>query len=128
MSENSPSQGFLADKDHEIPEKERPILRWVLMAVTALAAILVILVANLTRTPEPGGLDGCLYRPDGSPLVASVTIGEVERVTADDGCFFFPSLPLGEQEMIVETSGDQWSQTVSIISGQATSLGEMVLQ
>jgi hypothetical protein len=72
----------------------------------------------------PGGLDGCIALTDGTPLMATIRVGEQVRSTYGDGCFFFDELPAGVQELVIETgAGASATWTVEIISEQAVGLG-----
>ncbi|MFZ5820888.1 MAG: carboxypeptidase-like regulatory domain-containing protein [Chloroflexota bacterium] len=106
--------------------------RWLLalavlfLLVDALAAAF-LLSPPVSRQP-PGGLDGCLADANGQPLQATVRVGEVARSTYADGCFFFPALEPGSQQMRVETaSGETFTQTVQIVPGKALGLGTISL-
>jgi hypothetical protein len=73
---------------------------------------------------QPGGLDGCLLSASGQPVAAAVKVGDAERQTYSDGCFFFASLPPGNRQLSVMTStGVVLTRTVRIIPDQAVALG-----
>lgn len=79
-------------------------------------------------TSSPGGLDGCLTTSNGAPVSATVWAGDISRPTYADGCFFFSDLSTGMQQIQIETaSGQSSTQSVEIISGQAVSLGDILV-
>lgn len=103
---------------------------WLIM-LAGLFLLTYLLVAAWLFSPSeqrlpPGGLDGCLASADGRPLQAVVRVGEYKRTTYADGCFFFQALAPGSQVLIVETaSGQVFTQTIQVISGQALTLGRI---
>jgi hypothetical protein len=79
-------------------------------------------------TSPPGGLDGCLTTSNGTPVSATVWVGNISRPTYADGCFFFPDLSPGMQQIRIETpSGQSSTQSVEVISGQAVGLGNILV-
>jgi hypothetical protein len=84
-----------------------------------------VLYPSLLTNP-PGGLDGCLTTLNGTPVSATVWVGDISRPTYADGCFFFPNLSPGLQQVRIETvSGQSSTQSVEIVSGQAVGLGNI---
>jgi len=91
-------------------------------ALFSLAAMAIFLL-RVVYSPQPGGLDGCLVTASGAPFVTTVRVGAVTVPTDMQGCFFFSSLPAGEQQLFVMTPGGEVSQPTTIVSNQATILG-----
>ena len=74
----------------------------------------------------PGGLDGCITTKSGTPLVGTAKVGEVSSLTDENGCFFFPALQPGTQQLqITSDTGIVYQQAVSIVSNQAVELGTL---
>jgi hypothetical protein len=88
----------------------------------SLAALAILLIPVIYAVP-PGGLDGCLISATGGPVVTSVHVGTASAITDASGCFFFPSLPAGGQQLIVTTPSREISLLITIVSNEATSLG-----
>jgi hypothetical protein len=97
----------------------------VLLVSSAAMAVLLIPVID---AQTPGGLDGCLVSAAGSPLVTTVHIGTVTAATDASGCFFFPNLPAGGQQLIVTTASGEVSLPVTIVPNQATGLGTITVK
>ena len=95
------------------------------------AACLVLLVYLLSRDAGPegdvGGLDGCLRTPAGAPLVGEVRVRSQTGFMGDDGCFFFSALPAGSQTLEVKLPSGTWQRSVTIVSGEAVGLGNVVV-
>ncbi len=95
--------------------------------------IVILFLAGRVLYPSffkssPGGLDGCLTTSNGTPVSATVWVGDISRPTYADGCFFFPNLSPGVQQIRIETvSGQSSTQSVEIISGQAVGLGNIFI-
>jgi hypothetical protein len=133
--EDSPGlETALSDMEKAAPpalpkRAKRRIRRLLLRVITALC--LCLLVAFIYRVAAPrsasGGLDGCLRTPDGAALSASVRVNDQPGVMGVDGCFFFTSLPAGAQILVVQLPGEDWQQPVTILPGQASSLGDVVV-
>lgn len=88
---------------------------------------LAFLVLPVWASP-PGGVDGCLASPDGTPILASVSIGKNSKATSEEGCFFFVNLKSGWHTMtIITADGQTYKRSIEIISDQALELGTVQL-
>jgi len=109
----------------ELLSRYRWVLPVILGAILLLDAIaLAFIMLNATGSPAVGGLEGCVQTAGGAPVsAATLTVAGSSRQTYDDGCFFFATLPAGDYELLIDTEGGTWQESVSITAGQATSLG-----
>ena len=130
--EKSPS---FDDLEKIKPEKKNPFPHWLRRVLVLAVAILgsgILLFSGIKlgarASIPPGGLDGCLVNAAGTPLIAEASFGNVSIQSYEDGCFFFHELPAGKGELIVRYSGENWVFPVEIISEQAVTLGEMVIE
>jgi hypothetical protein len=98
----------------------------VIVVLISSAALAILLVPAIYATP-PGGLEGCLINTSGAPLVTTVRSGTISAATDANGCFFFPSLPAGGQQLIVTTPAREVNLPVTIVSNEATSLGTITI-
>jgi hypothetical protein len=88
--------------------------------------LLVFQVALMVTAPPPGGLDGCVVAVDDQPANAMVWVDDRSRHTFTDGCFFFATLSPGTHALrIILENGYEWTQPVSIKSGQAVGLNTL---
>lgn len=130
--EKSPSFDDLEKKQSE---EKKPFPRWVrfvlISTVVLLGSGLLLFGGSklwARASVPPGGLDGCLVNAVGNPLIAVVKIGQESRQSYEDGCFFFPELPAGKDELVVHTDSKTWTFSVEIISNQAVGLGILTLR
>ncbi len=130
--ENSPS---FDDLEKIKPEKKKPFPHWLRRVLLIAVAILgggILLFSGIklgarASTP-PGGLDGCLVNAAGNPIVAEVSFGDQSTKSFEDGCFFFYELAAGNGELVVQYGGGDQVFPVQIISRQAVTLGELVIE
>jgi hypothetical protein len=95
-------------------------------AILTAAYLLLLVTLNLGLRPAvetTGGLDGCLVTADGSAIPGRVRVGDKSVDTYADGCFFFAALPAGVHAMEVEAEDAVWTQSVTIMAGEAVMLG-----
>jgi hypothetical protein len=118
--------------------KSRQSLRdWLMQherGLYTITGILLVLVAAMTARifgvsiTEPGGLDGCVVTAAGEPAQGTVQVGLLQSPLYENGCFFFAELAPGVHEVLVQTAdGIAFSQSVTIVSGQAVELGAITL-
>jgi len=87
----------------------------------------LVLILNNQLT-KPGGLDGCIVNAKYEPVSATLQIETLTKSTYEDGCFFFPNLEPGTHQLIITTQyGQLLELPVTIISGQATNLGDNIV-
>jgi hypothetical protein len=130
--EKSPS---FDDLEKRKPEKKNPFPQWLRRVLFIAVAILgggILLFSGVklgahSKIP-PGGLDGCLVNAAGNPVVAKMSFGDQSTKSFEDGCFFFHELDAGKGELIVQRGDKNWVFPVEIISGQAVTLEEMVIE
>ncbi len=104
--------------------------RWAVLALMGVALVvglvaIALQVRSVQPSSPPGGLDGCLVTSEGAPLVTTVRIGKVTRPTYENGCFFFPSVPPGTQQLVVTTPSGEVTLAVTIVSNEAANLGTL---
>jgi len=131
--ENSPSLDANSTSGKKPPRLGAAKVRILLYSLMGLLVVIFlgVVFSHLATRPSElpvGGLDGCVISPDGVPLVSSVEIGKQNKSTFSDGCFFFAAVPPGEYLITIKPSlGGEWSQKITILSGQAVALGEITI-
>lgn len=100
----------------------------VCVALVALnVGLLARQIAPAVTAPPPGGVDGCVRAANQQPIGATIWADDLARRTFADGCFFFARLTPGEHTLrFVADNGVAWTQTVTIKSGQAVGLGDLL--
>lgn len=92
-------------------------------------SLTVRLVGSSWASGQVGGLDGCILTARGNPVAGTVQVGEKSKDIPSDGCFFFKSLKPGDHQISIETvNGRRVEQSVEIISGEAVSLGQIIVR
>jgi|GEM_PF-758299 len=111
------------------PAARRRRLRMLTGGIVALCLLLVLynIYQALNRPPAPGGLEGCLVNLAGGAVSGTVRAGEQTTAAGTDGCFFFAALPPGLTPLKIETTAGSWVRPAEIRSGQAVSLGQVLL-
>ena len=115
-------------KDRLYQNRRKWIIGGIIFAVVWILGIVILFLMTSNILKPPGGAEGYLVTATGQPAQAVVTIDTVTQRTYDDGYFFFPELPPGEYEMRIETNYGIWNEPVTIVSGQATDMGKIVLR
>ncbi|MCD4672321.1 MAG: carboxypeptidase-like regulatory domain-containing protein [Anaerolineaceae bacterium] len=126
---NDPSETRPATfKDRLYQNRRKWIIAGILFTVVWVLGLAALFLLTSNMLKPPGGAEGYLVTNTGQPAQAVVTIDTITQHTYDDGYFFFPELPPGEYELIIETNYGIWREPVTIISGQAVDMGKIVLQ
>lgn len=115
-------------KDRLYQNRRKWIIGGIIFAVVWILGTTVLFLMTSNLLKPPGGAEGYLVTPTGQAAQAVVTIDTIIQRTYDDGYFFFPELPPGDYEMRIETNYGIWYEPVTIISGQATDMGKIVLR
>jgi hypothetical protein len=104
-------------------------LIFILIAVISviLLTVLFFIYSPLTHPQPPGGLEACLVDAAGKPLVTTVRIAGFSRVSGENGCFFFPSIPPGKYQLIVLTPVREVSIPITILPNEAVDLESVTI-
>jgi hypothetical protein len=122
-----PKGGFHMLRNERIQKEQR--LRLLTRLVIGLCVLLLVYIIGRAAipAPAPGGLDGCLRTADDAPLPATLRVGDQVVSSDPDGCFYFAAVPAGSLTLRAEMPAGVWQQPVTIQSGQATALGNLVI-
>ena len=115
-------------QDRLYQNRRKWITAGIVFAVVWVLGTTFLYLMTTNAFKEPGGVEGYLVTVTGEPAEAVVTIDDVKKRTYDDGYFFFPELPPGDHEMIIETTYGIWREPVTVLSGQAVDVGKVVLR
>jgi hypothetical protein len=110
-----------------LEKNRRIILAIIVVLIVSLLTAVFLMIAPTLHPQPPGGLEACLLTPGGKPVVTTVKIATFSRTTGLNGCFFFPSIPPGDYQLIISTTSRDVTVPIKIISNEAVDLESITI-